>query len=87
MKIGEYEYEVLEKARSITLTNYLENVKWFDAENIDGYLDPEELFSLIEDLFCEIHSLNEKIEDLENKEIQDSEYDPHDLWLDNQAGV
>ena len=87
MKIGEYEYEVLEKARSITLTNYLENIKWFNAEEIDGYLDPAELFPLIEDLFCEINSLNEKIEDLENKEKQESEYDLYDLWIENKEGI
>ena len=69
MRIDESNYEILERAGKITMSNYLEAVNWTDAENIKGFIDPDELLNIIEDLMCEIHRLEEKIEDRE-KEIE-----------------
>lgn len=63
MIVNEYNYDILNKVSKITLTDY--EIKWFNAENIEGYIDPEGLFCMIEDLLCEIEYLQEKYEDLE----------------------
>jgi hypothetical protein len=61
MRIDESSFEILNKVSKITLTDY--GIKWFDAENIDGYIDADNLMSAIEDLLVEIEYLNEKLED------------------------
>ena len=79
MRVDESNYEILEKAGKITWSNYLEAVNWTDAENIKGFIDPDELLDIIEDLICEIGRLEEKIEDREQdirdnyRQITDSE--------------
>ena len=62
MKVDESNFETLDRASKITLTNY--NIKWFDAENIDGYIDPDNVITMIDDLIYEIDYLKEKIEDI-----------------------
>lgn len=71
MRIDESNYEILEKAGKITMSNYLEEVNWTDAENVKGFIDSDELLDIIEDLICEIHRLEEKIEDRE-QDIRDN---------------
>ena len=73
MKIDESSFEILNKVSKITLTDY--GIKWFDAENIDGYIDADNLMSAIEDLLVEIDYLNEKLEDAKQP-IEDYE-DPY----------
>lgn len=63
MIVNEYNFDILNKVSKITLTDY--EIKWFNAENIEGYIDPEGLFCMIENLLCEIEYLQEKYEDLE----------------------
>lgn len=63
MIINEYNYEILDRVHKITSTDY--EIKWFNAENIEGYIDPEGLLCMIEDLLYEIDYLQEKYEDLE----------------------
>ena len=48
MKINEYNFDILNKVSKLTLTDY--NVIWSDAENIEGYIDVYEIFSMLEDL-------------------------------------
>ena len=62
MKIDENKYYILKNAIDITLVNY--DIKWFDAENIDGYIDSEELLSIIQDLVVEYHKKEEELEEL-----------------------
>lgn len=64
MKVDESNYETLDKVSKITLTDY--EIRWFDAENIDGYIDANNLFSMIEDLLSEIDKLEEENEDIKN---------------------
>ncbi len=78
MKVDESNYDVLYKAQELTSTDY--GIIWRDAENIDGYIPTDNLFNIIEDLMCEIGSLNEKIEDLERPK----EFDEHTAWQDQQ---
>ncbi len=63
MKVNETNYETLYKAMNITGTDY--NIKWFDKNTYDGYIDELDILSMIDDLISEIDYLNEKIEDLE----------------------
>lgn len=81
MKIDESDYRYIKRVQDITSTDY--EIIWKDAENIDGYILPENLMSMIEDLLCEIDILEEKIEYLENKEEID--YDRHTDFLIDQA--
>lgn len=63
MIVDESVFDIIEKASKITLTDY--DIKWFDAENINGYIDTDNLILIIEDLICEVNHLEEKIEDIE----------------------
>lgn len=78
MKIDEYVFEKIKKVEEKTMTDY--DVVWKDAENVQGYITAEDLFTMVEDLLYEIDHLEEKIEDLENKENFDprDEYNPED---------
>lgn len=61
MKVTEDNYDILQKVSKITNVDY--EIKWFDAENIDGYIDPEELLNMVEDLICEYDVKKEEFED------------------------
>ena len=69
MKVDESNYYILDKASKITLTNY--DIKWFDAENVDGYIEPDNIITMIEDLVYEIEDLKEKIKHIK-QDIQDN---------------
>ena len=69
MKVDESNYYILDKASKITLTNY--DIKWFDAENVDGYIEPDNIITMIEDLVYEIEYLKEKIKHIK-QDIQDN---------------
>lgn len=55
MKLGQEKIEEIEK---ITLTDY---------ESVDGFVSIENAECIIDDLLCEIESLNEKLEELRNE--------------------
>lgn len=69
MIVDESVFDIIEKASKITLTDY--DIKWFDAENINGYIETESLISIIDDLIYEFDNLQEKIEDME-QDIRDN---------------
>ena len=73
MRINENIYNILEKVSSITLTDY--EIKLFDKESKDGYIDNENLICAIEDLLHEIGYLHELIEDM--KQPRDEYEDPY----------
>ena len=93
MKVDESNFDILKKASDITYTDY--DIKWFDAENIKGYIDTDCLLSMIEDLICEVEYQKERYEDLERdlkenyKWVGSGEPDWHDIqdhkpswWVD-----
>ena len=73
MKINQDIFDILDKVQKITLTDY--EIKWFDKENKDGYIDIENLISAINDLLSEIGYLQELIEDM--KQPRDEYEDPY----------
>lgn len=79
MRIDEYVFEKIKKVEEKTMTDY--DIIWKDAENAEGYVTADDLFTMVEDLLYEIDHLEEKIEDLENK---DKEPDFYDYWQDQQ---
>lgn len=85
MKINQDIFDILDKVQKITLTDY--RYFWSDAENLDGYVDSNTLFDMVCDLVCEVESMQELIEELRNKENEEYEYDPHDIWLDHKEGI
>ena len=60
MRVGEDNYEIFERVSEITMTDY--DIKWWDSHNIQGYIEPDSLLDMIEDLICEVDRLEEKIE-------------------------
>lgn len=62
MKVDESNFETLDEVQKITGTDY--DIKWSDSQNIEGFVFCDQLFSMIEDLICEIHTRDETIEDL-----------------------
>ena len=69
MLVDENNYDVFEKANKITLSNY--EIKWFNKDNHDGYIEEETLLYIIEDLICEAEHWKEQYEDLE-QDLQDN---------------
>lgn len=63
MRVDESNFEILKKASDITGVDY--EIRWFDAENIEGYIDSEGLLTIIEDLIVCVHKKEEELEDLE----------------------
>ena len=72
MLVSEENYEIFEKVHNLNLNDY--EIKWFNAENIDGYIEPNTMLDMIEDLLWEIDHWKEKYEDLEN--AINNDYDP-----------
>lgn len=63
MIVDESNNETFEKVKKITSTDY--EIRWFNAEHIEGYIDVEGLLCMIEDLLCEIDYQKEKYQELE----------------------
>lgn len=51
MKVDESNEAILNKASKYTKTNY---IKWFDAENIEGYIEQDDLIDIIDSLIYQI---------------------------------
>lgn len=81
MKVDETVFETLNEVQKITGTDY--DIKWMDADNIDGFVFTDQLFSMIEDLICEIHNRDEKIEDIK----QDIEDNYTRVSVSSQVGI
>ena len=62
MKVNEDNYETIKRAEEITGGN---NIRWFDAENIDGYIETDNLLAIINDLVAEYHRIEEEYQELE----------------------
>lgn len=80
MRIDESNYKILDRVLHLTGTNY--NIKWFDAENVNGYIDGDDLIEMIEDLIGEIDRLEEEKEDI----IQDRDDNWKRVSIEEQIG-
>jgi len=60
MKVDETNYEILQRISDITKVEY--EIKWFDAEDIDGYVDTNIVLAMLEDMICEVDRLKEELE-------------------------
>ena len=83
MRVTPDNYETLKKASDITLVDY--DIKWFDAENYEGYIDSEGLLSMIEDLIVEYNHKQEELEDIK-QDIEDN-YTPRRIDPYEEYGV
>ena len=63
MRIDESNWEVIDRAEKILFTDY--EKQWYDAENIDGYIETEELIQIIDDLCSKVDRLQEEKENQE----------------------
>lgn len=63
MRIDESNYGTFERVNKITGTDY--GIIWKDAENIEGVIDIDGLYAMIEDLICEVDRLEEEAKDRE----------------------
>ena len=64
MIVDESIFDVIEKAEKITLIRYTAKILWRDHENLDGYIYQDNLIEIIEDLICEVESLEELVGEL-----------------------
>lgn len=62
MKIDESIFSTIKDVSDKTGTEY--DIKWYDAENIDGYVETETILCMFEDLIYEIDKLEERLDDL-----------------------
>lgn len=81
MMIDDNKWLVLKDAIDITNTDY--DIKWYDAENFEGYIDGDEMLSIIEDLLWEIEQLKDEKKDIERRYYETDE-DDYDAWRDSQ---
>lgn len=63
MKVDESNFKILDRVSQITGTDY--EIKWFDAENVDGYIEEDSIISMLEDLIAEVGRLSEEKDDME----------------------
>lgn len=85
MKIDENIWKVFKEAIDITNTDY--DIKWYDAENFEGYIEENSILSLIEDLVGEVEHLKDENKDLENKLYGEDLSDidrAYENWKDSQ---
>ena len=81
MIINESNVDILRRVSQLTLTDY--EVKWFNTDDIEGYINAEEIVYMIGDLINEIEQLEEKIRNME-QDIQDN-YRP--IPVSEQVGI
>lgn len=65
MRIDETNYAIIDRAEKLLFTDY--EKRWYDAENIDGYIEEETLLDIIDDLCSEIDRLQEQLEEQKEK--------------------
>lgn len=63
MKFDSNVWATLEKAIEITGVDY--DIKWYDAENLDGYIEEHSIEDLIADLVVGYGKLQEELEEKE----------------------
>ena len=80
MKINEDNFEPLRKAQEITRVD--SGVIWSDAENMEGYITAETLYSTIEDLLVEIGRLEEEKEDIIKDRDENYDLKPFDPYVE-----
>lgn len=64
MKVDESVYNTLKEAMSYTNNNY--DIKWFDKDMIEGYIEEDEILEIIEDLCYLVDKWQYKFEDLKS---------------------
>ncbi len=65
MKVDESNFDLLQKVSDSTNVDY--EIKWNDAENIDGYIELDALLDMLKDLLYELDVQKEKYDDLEHQ--------------------
>ena len=69
MRIDDSNYLTIKNVLDITLVDY--DIKWYDAENHEGYIEEDSILSMLDDLMTEVHKKEEELEDLK-QEIEDN---------------
>lgn len=62
MRIDESNFDVFDRVQNMCGYNY--DIRWTDSHNLKGYIDPDVMLSMIEDLICEVDRRDETIEDI-----------------------
>lgn len=78
MRVDESNFAILQTAYEIT--GIQDMIYWRDAENIDGYINEDDVMRLMEELINDYVSVKDELRELENKE----EPDFYDYWQDQQ---
>jgi hypothetical protein len=62
MRIDESNFGTFDRVQELCGYNY--DIRWTDSHNLKGYIDPDVMLSMIEDLICEVDRRDETIEDI-----------------------
>ena len=62
MRIDESNFGTFDRVQNMCGYNY--DIRWTDSHNLKGYIDPDVMLSMIEDLICEVDRRDETIEDI-----------------------
>ena len=76
MRIDETNYETLQRAYDIT--GKPNKIFWRDAENIDGYIDTDDVIELMDALIDEYNGKRDELQELEEYiDNKENKYDPY----------
>lgn len=89
MRIDETNHETLQRAYDIT--GKPNKIFWRDAENIDGYIDDDDVINLLDAMIDEYNGkrdeLQELIDYIDNHEKEEHEYDPFDMYWEHEEEI
>lgn len=83
LQVNEENYKILKKVEVITSTDCDSDIVWMDKKNKRGYIFPDALYSMIEELLYEYDLLQEKLEDTiddRNENYQPIPFNPYDEY-------
>lgn len=83
MKIDDSNYLTIKSVSDITLVDY--DIKWYDAENHEGYIEEDSILSMLDDLMAELHNKEEELQDLK-QDIEDN-YQPKKIDPYEEYGI
>lgn len=83
MKIDDSNYLTIKSVSDITLVDY--EIKWYDAENNEGYIEEDSILAMLDDLMTEVHKKEEELEDLK-QDLEDN-YEPKKIDPYEEYGV
>jgi hypothetical protein len=81
MRIDESNFGTFDRVQELCGYNY--DIRWTDSHNLKGYIDPDVMLSMIEDLICEVDRRDETIEDIKKDRAENyKQITPREMYGD-----